>query len=94
YAITRSILSAPYLRKPLVYSRQPTISTSSRNHLSTSLLVFQGGFNKVFLLRVKNSRKVIARIPTPITRPPYYITARILPKDYITSAARREIAVI
>jgi aminoglycoside phosphotransferase (APT) family kinase protein len=29
----------------------------------------------VFLLRVKNGRKVIARIPTPITGPPYYITA-------------------
>jgi aminoglycoside phosphotransferase (APT) family kinase protein len=35
----------------------------------------EGGFNKVFLLRAKNSREVIARIPTPIAGPPYYITA-------------------
>jgi len=37
--------------------------------------LIEGGFNKVFLLRVKNSRKVIARIPTPITGPPHYTTA-------------------
>ncbi|KAJ5589614.1 hypothetical protein N7537_012292 [Penicillium hordei] len=126
-AITRSISSAPYLRKHLVCSRQPTISTSSRNHLSTSPPAFrkeffqntsrrwifnetnrlneryvkfrptelqriaseavqqnycpyitkftEGGFNKVFLLRAKNGREVIARIPTPIAGPPHYTTA-------------------
>ncbi|KAJ5201323.1 Mitochondria protein Fmp29, partial [Penicillium cf. viridicatum] len=35
----------------------------------------EGGFNKVFLLRAKNGREVIARIPTPIAGPPYYTTA-------------------
>lgn len=34
-----------------------------------------GGFNKVFLLRAKNGREVIARIPTPIAGPPHYTTA-------------------
>lgn len=35
----------------------------------------EGGFNKVFLLRAKNGREVIARIPTPIAGPPHYTTA-------------------
>ena len=35
----------------------------------------EGGFNKVFLLRAKNGREVIARIPTPIAGPPRYTTA-------------------
>ncbi|CRL22961.1 Protein kinase-like domain [Penicillium camemberti] len=35
----------------------------------------EGGFNKVFLLRAKNGREVIARIPTPVAGPPHYTTA-------------------
>lgn len=35
----------------------------------------EGGFNKVFLLRAKNGREVVARIPTPIAGPPHYTTA-------------------
>ncbi|KAJ5259346.1 hypothetical protein N7478_012327 [Penicillium angulare] len=35
----------------------------------------EGGFNKIFILRVKNGREVIARIPTPIAGPPRYTTA-------------------
>lgn len=35
----------------------------------------EGGFNKVFLLGAKNSREVVARIPTPIAGPPHYTTA-------------------
>lgn len=35
----------------------------------------EGGFNKVFLLRTKNGREVIARIPTPVAGPPHYTTA-------------------
>ncbi|OQD78411.1 hypothetical protein PENDEC_c001G03030 [Penicillium decumbens] len=35
----------------------------------------EGGFSKVFLLRAKNGREVIARIPTPIAGPPHYTTA-------------------
>ncbi|KAL4808109.1 kinase-like domain-containing protein [Aspergillus unguis] len=35
----------------------------------------EGGFNKVFLLRARNGREVIARIPTPIAGPPHYQTA-------------------
>ncbi|KAL3487236.1 kinase-like domain-containing protein [Aspergillus germanicus] len=35
----------------------------------------EGGFNKVFFLRAKNSREVIARIPYPIAGPPHYTTA-------------------
>ncbi|KAJ6104056.1 Mitochondria protein Fmp29 [Penicillium sp. IBT 18751x] len=35
----------------------------------------EGGFNKVFLLRAKNEREVIARIRTPITGPAHYTTA-------------------
>jgi hypothetical protein len=35
----------------------------------------EGGFNKVFSLRVKNSRGLIACIPTLIAGPPYYTTA-------------------
>ncbi|KAJ5631942.1 hypothetical protein N7490_008281 [Penicillium lividum] len=35
----------------------------------------EGGFNKLFLLRAKNGREVIARIPTPIAGPPHYTTA-------------------
>ncbi|OQE40809.1 hypothetical protein PENCOP_c005G08983 [Penicillium coprophilum] len=35
----------------------------------------EGGFNKVFLLRAKNGREVIARIPPPIAGPPHYTTA-------------------
>ncbi|KAJ5927863.1 kinase-like domain-containing protein [Penicillium verhagenii] len=35
----------------------------------------EGGFNKVFLLRARNAREVIARIPTPIAGPPRYTTA-------------------
>lgn len=37
--------------------------------------VAEGGFNKVFLLRAKNGREVIARIPTSIAGPPHYTTA-------------------
>ncbi|KAJ9482517.1 hypothetical protein VN97_g10918 [Penicillium thymicola] len=43
-AITRSISSAPYLRKPLVCSKQPAISASSRSHLSTSPPAFREDF--------------------------------------------------
>ncbi|KAJ0417875.1 kinase-like domain-containing protein [Aspergillus carlsbadensis] len=35
----------------------------------------EGGFNKVFLLRAKNGREVMARIPTPIAGPRRYTTA-------------------
>lgn len=35
----------------------------------------EGGFNKVFLLRAKNGREVVARIPTPVAGPPHYTTA-------------------
>lgn len=35
----------------------------------------EGGFNKVFLLRAKAGREVIARIPNPIAGPPHYTTA-------------------
>lgn len=35
----------------------------------------EGGFNKVFILRARNGREVIARIPTPIAGPPRYTTA-------------------
>lgn len=35
----------------------------------------EGGFNKVFILRAKNGREVIARIPTPIAGPAHYTTA-------------------
>jgi aminoglycoside phosphotransferase (APT) family kinase protein len=35
----------------------------------------EGGFNKVFLLRAKNGREFIARIPAPIAGPPHYTTA-------------------
>lgn len=35
----------------------------------------EGGFNKVFLLRSKNGRELIARIPTPVAGPPHYTTA-------------------
>jgi aminoglycoside phosphotransferase (APT) family kinase protein len=35
----------------------------------------EGGFNKVFILRAKNGRELIARIPTPITGPAHYTTA-------------------
>jgi hypothetical protein len=35
----------------------------------------EGGFNKVFLLRAKNGREEIARIPTPIAGPPHCTTA-------------------
>ncbi|RDW58557.1 Altered inheritance of mitochondria protein [Aspergillus mulundensis] len=35
----------------------------------------EGGFNRVFLLRAKNGREVIARIPTPIAGPSHYTTA-------------------
>ncbi|KAL4907063.1 hypothetical protein BDW74DRAFT_176665 [Aspergillus multicolor] len=35
----------------------------------------EGGFNKVFILRGRNGREVIARIPTPIAGPPHYTTA-------------------
>ncbi|OJJ70401.1 hypothetical protein ASPBRDRAFT_197108 [Aspergillus brasiliensis CBS 101740] len=35
----------------------------------------EGGFNKVFLLRAKDGREVVARIPTPIAGPPHYTTA-------------------
>ncbi|KAE8399074.1 kinase-like domain-containing protein [Aspergillus pseudonomiae] len=35
----------------------------------------EGGFNKIFILRAKNGREVIARIPTPIAGPAHYTTA-------------------
>ncbi|KAJ5390780.1 uncharacterized protein N7496_001848 [Penicillium cataractarum] len=35
----------------------------------------EGGFNKVFILRAKNGREVVARIPTPIAGPAHYTTA-------------------
>ncbi|PYH87708.1 hypothetical protein BO71DRAFT_454520 [Aspergillus ellipticus CBS 707.79] len=35
----------------------------------------EGGFNKIFLLRSKNNREIIARIPTLIAGPPRYSTA-------------------
>ncbi|KAL4896051.1 putative mitochondria protein Fmp29 [Aspergillus ambiguus] len=35
----------------------------------------EGGFNKVFVLRARNGREVIGRIPTPIAGPPHYTTA-------------------
>ncbi|CAG8885670.1 unnamed protein product [Penicillium egyptiacum] len=37
--------------------------------------IIEGGFNKVFLLRVKNGREVITQIPTPTAGPPHYTTA-------------------
>jgi hypothetical protein len=35
----------------------------------------EGGLNKVFILRAKNGREVIARIPAPIAGPRHYTTA-------------------
>ncbi|CAG7918334.1 unnamed protein product [Penicillium olsonii] len=137
-AITRSISSAPCLRKLLVCSRQPVMPASSRNHLFISPPAFreeffqdtllrwifnetdrlneryvkfrptelqriageavqqdyrpyitmlaEGGFNKVFLLRAKNGREVIARIPTPVAGPPHYTTAsEVATMDFLRS---------
>ena len=35
----------------------------------------EGGFNKIFLLRMDDGYEVIARIPTPVAGPPHYTTA-------------------
>ncbi|KAL1878481.1 hypothetical protein Plec18167_004555 [Paecilomyces lecythidis] len=35
----------------------------------------EGGFNKIFLLRMDDGYEVVARIPTPIAGPPHYTTA-------------------
>ena len=37
--------------------------------------VTEGGFNKIFLLKMDDGYEVIARIPTPIAGPPHYMTA-------------------
>ena len=37
--------------------------------------VTEGGFNKIFLLMMDDGYEVIARIPTPIARPPHCMTA-------------------
>ncbi|CAG7921350.1 unnamed protein product [Penicillium olsonii] len=79
-AITRSISSAPCLRKLLVCSRQPVMPASSRNHLFISPPAF------LFLLRAKNGREVIARIPTPVAGPPHYTTAsKVATMDFLRS---------
>ncbi|KAI2788487.1 hypothetical protein POX_e06503 [Penicillium oxalicum] len=35
----------------------------------------EGGFNKVFILRAKNGREILSRIPTSIAGPPHCTTA-------------------
>ncbi|KAF7718705.1 Uncharacterized protein PECH_001486 [Penicillium ucsense] len=44
-------------------------------HCPDIAMLAEGGFNKVFILRAKNGREVIARIPTPIAGLAYYTTA-------------------
>ncbi|KAJ9273664.1 hypothetical protein DTO212C5_298 [Paecilomyces variotii] len=46
-----------------------------QNHCPDISKLAEGGFNKVFSLRARNGREVIARIPTPIAGPPHYTTA-------------------
>lgn len=46
-----------------------------QDHCPDIAKLAEGGFNKVFLLRSKNGRELIARIPTPIAGPPHYTTA-------------------
>ncbi|PLB54903.1 hypothetical protein P170DRAFT_398674 [Aspergillus steynii IBT 23096] len=49
----------------------------------------EGGFNKVFLLRAKDDREVIARIPTPIAGPSHYTTAsEVATIDFLRNVVR------
>ncbi|KAL4886879.1 hypothetical protein BJY04DRAFT_176750 [Aspergillus karnatakaensis] len=53
------------------------------------LKLAEGGFNKVFLLRAKNGREVIARIPTPIAGPPHYTTgSEVATMDFLRSVLK------
>ncbi|KAJ5491661.1 kinase-like domain-containing protein [Penicillium diatomitis] len=46
-----------------------------QDHCPDITKLAEGGFNKVFILRAKHGREVIARIPTPIAGPAHYTTA-------------------
>ncbi|KAJ5529049.1 Mitochondria protein Fmp29, partial [Penicillium freii] len=81
HTITRSILSAPYLQKPLT-AYYIYFLPQSPIYQSTSIPSPAKQYNKTIALillslqrETLTNRKVIARIPTPITGPPYYTTA-------------------
>ncbi|KAJ5978534.1 hypothetical protein N7501_001876, partial [Penicillium viridicatum] len=68
-------LNKRYVKFRLTELQRIASEVVQQNYCPNITKFTEGGFNKVFLLQAKNSREVIARIPTPIAGPPYYITA-------------------
>lgn len=64
-----------YVKFRLAELRRVAGEAVQQDYCYDIIKIAEGGFNKVFLLRAKDGREVIARIPTPIAGPSYYTTA-------------------
>lgn len=68
-------LNERYVKFRLIELQRIASEAVQQDYYPNIAKLVEGGFNKVFILRAKNGREVIARIPTPIAGSPYYTTA-------------------
>ncbi|KAL1854995.1 hypothetical protein Plec18170_004407 [Paecilomyces lecythidis] len=55
--------------------RRVAAAAVNRDRCTSIIKLAEGGFNKIFLLRMDDGYEVVTRIPTPIAGPPHYTTA-------------------